>query len=204
VRKYRSHIEAYISRHPEFQTSLTPLAVTDDSPAIVTAMTEAGTKAGVGPMAAVAGAIAEFVGIELIEYSPEVLIENGGDIYLKSTEARVVGIYAGDSPLSGKIGLEIAPEETPMGICTSSGTVGHSFSLGKADAAVILSPSATLADAVATAVGNRVRRPEDIPQALDFALGIPGVIGTVIVKDDKIGSSGGVRLCRTSMNSGTL
>ena len=89
---------------------------------------------GVGPMAAVAGAIAEFVGEELLAYSPEVIIENGGDIYIKSLKKRVVGIYAGNSPLTGKIGLEIEGKETPIGICTSSGTVGHSLSFGRADA----------------------------------------------------------------------
>src|SRR3972149_6675538 len=157
VRKYRSQVEGYIDRHPEFSRSLTPLRAAGDSPAIVKAMLEAGSRAGVGPMAAVAGAIAEFVGTELLRYSPEVIVENGGDIYLKSTKTRVVGIFAGDSPLSGKIGLEIVPEDTPIGICTSSGTVGHSLSLGKADAVVVLSPSATLADAAATATGNLVR-----------------------------------------------
>ena len=157
VQKYRGHLESYIERHPGFRTSLTPLPLTDDAPLIVKAMLEAGEKAGVGPMASVAGAIAEFVGRELMPFSREVIIENGGDIFLTTSLTRIIGIYAGASPLGGKIGLEIAPDNTPIGVCTSSGTVGHSLSFGKADAAVLVSPSATLADAAATAVGNIIR-----------------------------------------------
>lgn len=197
VRKFRTQIEGYIERHPSFRTSLRPMPVTDDSPVIVKAMLEAGSSAGVGPMAAVAGAIAESVGMELLKYSRDVIVENGGDIFLKSTRTRVVAIYAGDSPLSGKIGLEMNADETPMGICTSSGTVGHSMSLGRADAVVVLSPSATLADAVATSVANVVKSAEDIATALSFGRDISGITGIVIIKGDKIGSSGSVRLCRT-------
>ena len=151
VLKYRDLLERYIERHPVFLTSLEPLPLSDDAPLMVKAMLAAASKAGVGPMASVAGAITEFVGNELANFSPEVIIENGGDIYLKSLEKRVIGIYAGKSPLTGQIGLEINGEDTPLGICTSSGTVGHSLSYGKADAVVVLSPSATLADAAATA-----------------------------------------------------
>ena len=197
VHKYRSQLEGYIARHPTFTTSFVPLPIQGDEPAIVKAMLEAGAKAGVGPMASVAGAIAEFVGAELLRFSPELIIENGGDIYMKTSRKRVVGVFAGNSPLTGKMGLEIEPEDTPLGVCTSSGTVGHSVSLGKADAAVIISPSATLADAAATAVGNEVKTESDIRRGLDFAQGIPGVTGAVIVKGDKIGSWGKVKLCAT-------
>ncbi len=162
VVKYRSILEKYIEQHPIFLTSLEPIPVDEDAPHIVKVMAEAGEKAGVGPMAAVAGAIADFVGTELSAFSPEVIIENGGDIYLKSSRKRVVGIYAGKSPLTGKVGLEINGEDTPIGISTSSGTVGHSLSFGKADAATVIAGSATLSDAVATAIGNLVKAPADI------------------------------------------
>jgi ApbE superfamily uncharacterized protein (UPF0280 family) len=128
VLKYRQQLESYIERHPEFLTSMEPLAIAD-APRIVTEMAEAAEKARVGPMAAVAGAIAEFVGKELLEASPEVIVENGGDIFLKSQKDRTIGIYAGKSPLTGKVGLDIKGKDTPLGICTSSGTVGHSLSL---------------------------------------------------------------------------
>ena len=195
--KYRGQLEGYIARHPEFTTSLVPFPIQGDEPVIVQAMLKAGLKAGVGPMASVAGAIAEFVGSELLPYSPEIIVENGGDIYLKILQKRVVGIYAGESPLSGRVGLEVEPRDTPLGICTSSGTVGHSVSLGKADAVVIISPSVTLADAAATAIGNKVRKESDIAPCLEFAKGIEGITGIIIIKDDKMGSWGRVKLCST-------
>jgi ApbE superfamily uncharacterized protein (UPF0280 family) len=160
---------------------------------------EAARKAGVGPMAAVAGAIAENIGRELLTFSPEIIVENGGDIYLKSLKKRIVGIFAGNSPLTGKIGLEINAKDTPLGICTSSGTVGHSLSYGKADAVVVLSRSATLADAAATAIGNRVSKAGDINDAIEFGKGIDDLKGLLIIKDDHIGVWGEVKLCQTSV-----
>jgi hypothetical protein len=198
VLKYRGLIERYIERHPAFLSSLEPLPVTGDAPLIVKAMLEVTSKVGVGPMAAVAGAIAEFVGTDLAAFSPEVIIENGGDIYIKSLSQRVVGIYAGKSPLTGKLGLEIKAEETPLGVCTSSGTVGHSLSFGRADAVVVLSPSATLADAAATAIGNTIKQVNDIPHGIEFAQSIAGLKGLIIIKDDKMGVWGEVKICPTS------
>jgi uncharacterized protein len=199
VQKYRQQLESYIERYPDFRTSIVPLPLTDDAPLIVQAMLKAGEKAGVGPMASVAGAIAEFTGRELISFSKEIIIENGGDIFLTSKLPRTIGIYAGSSPFGGKIGLEIDPNDTPIGVCTSSGTVGHSLSLGKVDAAVLVSPSATLADAAATAVGNTVKTTDDISQGLELARQIDGITGVLIIKDDKMGSWGNIKLCRTQM-----
>ncbi len=197
VLKYRNTLETYIERNPDFLTSLEPLNVGPDAPRIVKEMAEAASKVGVGPMAAVAGAIAEFVGKELLAFSPEIIVENGGDIFLKSQWKRTIGIYAGDSPLTGKIGLEIEAKDTPLGICTSSGTVGHSLSFGKADAVVTLSASAALADAAATAIGNLVSQPEDIQKGIDFAGGVEGLKGVVIIKDDKLGVWGRVKIVPT-------
>ena len=195
VLKHRDALERYIERHPTFLTSLEPLPVDDNAPHIVRAMSEAASKAGVGPMASVAGAIAEFVGTELLAFSPEVIVENGGDIYLKSRDKRIIGIYAGESPLSGKIGLEIAGADTPLGICTSSGTVGHSLSYGKADAVIVLSKSATLADATATAIANLIKQPGDIPSGIELAKSIEGVSGAIIIKGDNTGLWGKVKIC---------
>ena len=172
-----------------------PISIAKDSPKIVKAMAAATAKVGVGPMAAVAGAIAEFVGEELLAYSPEVIIENGGDIYIKSLKKRTIGIYAGNSPLTGKIGLEIEAKDTPVGVCTSSGTVGHSLSFGKADAATVIARSATLADAAATALGNIVKTPEDVTKAIAFARNIEGIKGVVIIIGDRMGIWGGVKIC---------
>jgi len=195
VIKHRDALERYIEKHPDFLTSLEPLPINDDAPHIVRAMSEAAGKAGVGPMASVAGAIAEFVGRELLAFSPEIIAENGGDIYLKSRGKRMIGIYAGESPLSGKLRLEIAGTDTPLGICTSSGTVGHSLSYGKADAVIVLSPSATLADAAATAIANLIEKPDDIPNGIEFAKGIEGIGGVIIIVGEQTGIWGKVKIC---------
>ena len=199
VLKYRRQLERYIEKSPVFQTSLEPINVPESAPAIVREMAEAGRQAGVGPMAAVAGAIAEGVGKELLDFSPEIIVENGGDIYLKILRKRVVGIYAGGSPLTGKVGLEISPQDTPLGVCTSSGTVGHSLSFGKADAVVVMAGSAALADAAATAIGNRVKTAGDINKALEFARGVGGLKGVVIIIGGDIGAWGELKLCETSV-----
>ncbi len=198
VLKYRRQIEKYIKENPAFLTALEPIPMPEHAPLIIQAMIQASSNAGVGPMASVAGAIAENVGRELLSFSPEIIVENGGDIYIKSLNKRIVGIFAGNSPLTGKIGLEINAQDTPLGICTSSGTVGHSLSYGKADAVVVLSPLATLADAAATAIGNRVSHAGDISDAIEFGKSISGLTGLIIIKDENIGVWGGVKLCQTS------
>ena len=147
-------------------------------------------------MAAVAGAVAEYVGRELLNFSSEVIVENGGDIFLKNLERRVVGIYTGKAPFTGKIALQIEPEDTPLGVCTSSGTVGHSLSFGRADAAIVLSPSTPLADAAATAIGNLVTEEDDIYRGIEFAKGIEGLKGVAIIKDDKMALWGEINLVR--------
>ena len=190
----RAALEEYIERHPVFLTSLEPLPADDQASGIVSTMILAAQKANVGPMAAVAGAVAEFVGRELLNYCQQVIVENGGDIFLSSTRKRLVRIFAGRSPFSNRICLEIEPEHSPLGVCTSSGTVGHSLSFGQADAVVIISPSAALADAAATAIGNMVKTADDIDQALAAAQMIEGVEGAVIIKDERAGFWGKVKL----------
>ena len=196
VLKYRSQLEKYIEKHPRFLTTLEPFTVGDDAPPIVKSMAEAASKVDVGPMAAVAGAIAELVGNELSALSPEVIGENGGDSYLKSLKDRMVGIYAGDSPFTGRIGVEINGQDTPMGICTSSGTVGPSLSFGKADAVTVLAKSATLADAAATAIGNLIVDASDIPKGIEFAKGVAGLTGVVIIKGKDMGLWGEVKIVK--------
>jgi ApbE superfamily uncharacterized protein (UPF0280 family) len=194
TRKYRSELEQYIVEHPHFAASLEPIPVEKQAPSLVREMADAAWKAGVGPMAAVAGALAEAVGRELLTLSNEVIVENGGDIFMKSAQERLIGIYAGESRLTGKVAFSIQPEETPLGICTSSGTVGHSLSFGKADAVVVLSPCTSLADAAATAIGNRVGSADDIQNALQFAQKIEGLQGVAIIKDDHMGLYGQIRI----------
>ena len=194
VRFYRDQLKGI--QNPAFFTSLIPIEDDLHYPPIARHMIQASAACGVGPMAAVAGAIAEYVGLDLLNLSSEVIVENGGDIFLRIRRARKIGIYAGLSPLSNRLSLEIDAEETPMGICTSSGTVGHSLSFGKADAVVTLAKDTPLADAAATAIANLVRTKEDIERAITAAQRIPGVTGVVIIIGEHLGVWGQVRLCR--------
>jgi uncharacterized protein len=197
VLKYRAILKKYLSTHPVFLTTLEPYRVEENAPLIVKDMAECGEQAGVGPMAAVAGAIAQYCALDLSKYTPELIIENGGDIYIHSHSERLLGIFAGQSSLSGKIGIVIPAKETPLGVSTSSGTVGHSLSFGKADAVVILAQTATLSDAVATAIGNIVFAPPDIATGIQKAQKIAGVKGVLIIKDDKMGIWGDLQIRRT-------
>jgi len=194
VLKHRGSLEAYIEHHPLFLTTLDAYQAEAEAPAIVKEMAKVSQLTGIGPMAAVAGAIAEAVGRDLLTFSPEVIVENGGDIFMKISKKRLVGIYAGQSAFTKKIALEIIPRQTPLGICTSSGTVGHSLSLGSADAVIALSSSAALADAAATALGNLINDADDVPKAIEKAQSIEGLRGVVIIVGDKMGVWGKVRI----------
>ncbi|MBN2515961.1 MAG: UPF0280 family protein [Deltaproteobacteria bacterium] len=195
VYAYRRQIEEYITYRPVFFESLTPIDVDPVAPPIIREMEDASRVAGVGPMAAVAGAIAQYVGMDLVGMSDTVIVENGGDIFIHSprNETRV-GIFAGDSPLSYKVSLKIQSEKTPLCVCTSSGTVGHSLSFGQADAVCVISKSGALADAAATSLGNMVKGEGDIRHALDRGSTIEGVLGIVIIVNDKLGAWGDVEL----------
>jgi hypothetical protein len=193
--KYRKQIEAYISRRPEFTSTLEPLQEDSHAPEIVRQMLRAGMLAGVGPMAGVAGAIAERVGKELLEFSTEVIVENGGDIFLKVTNTRRVAVEAGASPLSGKMGIEISPWESPCGVCTSSGTRGHSLSMGCADAATVVAKDTALADASATALGNKINNSEDLKKAVTEISEISGLTGCLAIMGDKLVIAGKIHIC---------
>jgi ApbE superfamily uncharacterized protein (UPF0280 family) len=197
VHRYRNQLENYIKAHPDFVTSLVPLKSDTLAPPIVKDMLQAGTDADVGPMAAVAGAIAEYVGRDLLNAGlDEVIVENGGDIFLKRNDDCVVAIFAGESPLSQKVGINVPAGSMPLGICTSSGTVGHSLSLGKADSVTVLSGSTPLADAAATRIGNEVATggQKSINRAMEFAGSIPGLFGVVIICGEQMGAWGAIEL----------
>lgn len=190
VLESRGFIENYIRQHPNFAETLFPWAIDGPAPKIVRQMAEAGQSAGVGPMAAVAGAVAEYVGKGLLVKSEDVIVENGGDIFIRTLQPVTIGIFAGQSPLSGKIGVRLDSAMTAKAICTSSGRVGPSLSMGAAEAATIVSHSCPLADAAATAVANRVRAKKDLQPSVDFARCIPGVEGVFIIKEDAIAAWG--------------
>jgi ApbE superfamily uncharacterized protein (UPF0280 family) len=188
----RAHIEGYIRRYPAFATTLLPWRDKTFAPPIVRQMIQAGQAAGVGPMAAVAGAVAENVGRHLLGQCRQVVVENGGDIFFKTDDILVTGLFAGNSPLSMKVGIKLPPSDNGMGICTSSGTVGHSLSAGSADAVCVISPSCALADAAATAIGNRIHSSRDITTAIDFGKSIAGIHGIAVVAGRELGAWGSV------------
>lgn len=193
---YRNQLEEYIRVRPVFRESLTPVEDDALAPVMARRMIVAAADLGVGPMATVAGALAEHVGNDISLFSDEYVIENGGDISLSTRQERVVLIYAGDSPFSGRIGIKVRPDERPYGICTSSATVGPSLSFGKADAVCVVARSALFADGLATKVGNMVKRKEDLSRAIDEGKNFPGVLAVLVVLGDHIGMWGDMELVR--------
>jgi uncharacterized protein len=190
----RQQLEAYIAEHPGFLASLTPWPADPYAPPVVREMIEAAAAVGVGPMAAVAGALAARVGNHLALWSPEVIVENGGDIFMAISQAATVSLFAGKSALSYRVGLKIDPALSPLGVCTSSATVGPSLSFGRADAACILAASTARADAAATALGNRVHGPDAIAPALEWVATLPHILGAVVIVGDQLGAWGQVEL----------
>jgi len=194
-----SLLERYIQKNPLFYSSYEPISVEVDAPQIVKTMADAAEKAGVGPMAAVAGAFSDLIGnLFLKRGAREVIVENGGDIFLKVAQARKIGIYAGPSGFSGKIGFMVLPKETPLGICTSSDSVGHSISLGKSDAVTAFAASSALADAAATAIGNEVKENGPVKKGITKAKKVEGLRGVLIIKGEELGAWGKIpQLIRT-------
>lgn len=194
VKAVRHDLEAYVLAHPWFMESLVPVPIEDDAPDIVRSMAEAAERTGVGPMAAVAGAVAEAVARILGSRSPEVIVENGGDVFIVTSKERRVRLDAGESALSGRVAIRVGPAPEGVAVCTSSATVGPSLSLGSAHAATTVARSGALADAAASVLGNLVHAPQDLPGALERVARIEGILGAVAVVGDTIGAAGGIEL----------
>lgn len=194
----RQRIESYIRTHDRFIDSLVPLPLDPSAPVEIREMLAAGQAARVGPMAAVAGTIAEAVGRGLMECGvDELIVENGGDIFIVRQQPSTVAIFAGSSPLSNKIGIRLEPTFMPCGICCSSGSIGHSLSLGQADAVVVTARSTSLADAAATGIGNKVdRTARGIQDGLKLAQEIRGIKGAAIIRDKHFGAWGDLEIVR--------
>jgi len=191
----RGQLETFIRQNPSFATTLTPWTSIQPVPEIIRKMIHASHCAGVGPMASVAGTIAEMVGKELLQFSDEIIVENGGDLFIHKKQCFHVGIFAGNSPFSNRIGIHVDDSiDESLSICTSSAVIGHSLSFGKADAVTIRSPSAALADAVATATANRVKSKDDISSAIDFAKSIGDVDGILVLIGDSMGAWGKIEI----------
>lgn len=193
---YRHILEDHIALYPEFRDSLAPVVAPGGVHPVITAMSNAGLAAGTGPMSAVAGAMAEFICRDLLqEFSAdEVIIENGGDIFMKLAAPATVSVYAGASPLSEKIAVQPCPGDTPVSLCCSSGTVGHSLSFGMADACMIACHEGALADAYATAFCNSVKSAEMVHEVTEQALKIPEILSVVIIAGEKVGLGGSLEI----------
>lgn len=192
IKDLRQKLDEYITTEPFFKKSLKPFQPGEKALPEAIEMAEAAEKAGIGPMSTVAGLFAREIGNEIIQnFSPkELVIENGGDIYAMLNKELVLSVFAGDSPLSERIGLKITPENSLLGICTSAGTVGPSLSYGKADAVVVIAENVLIADAFATAFGNKVKSPNDVEKVISQAEKYPEILSLLIICEDKIGVKG--------------
>ena len=190
----REQLQTYISIHPEFATALSPREQDPYAPPMIREMIDVTRGLGVGPMASVAGAIAQYAGRGLMRITDQVIVENGGDIFLKAGRPVTVSIFAGDSVFSERFGMLIPERQMPLGVCSSSARVGHSLSMGIADVVCILSSSAALADGAATALGNRIMAKKDIEKIADWANEIEGVLGGAAIVEDSMATWGDVEL----------
>ena len=194
VHNLRYKLESYILTHPEFLATLEPYPDDPYAPGIVRDMIASSKMAGVGPMASVAGAMAKYVASGLKRLSDQIIIENGGDIYMNVSREVTVSIFAGTSPLSDRVGIVIPQRMMPLGICSSSGRIGHSLSMGTSDVVSVISRSAVLADAAATALGNKIKTKKDLRKISEEADAIDGVLGGVAILDDEMAAWGEVEL----------
>jgi ApbE superfamily uncharacterized protein (UPF0280 family) len=188
----RNQVEAYIERHPEFLSTLLPWPEDPIAPPVVKEMIKAGRNAGIGPMSAVAGAIAEYVGRKLLRFSSEVIVENGGDVFLSLNRAVTVGVFFGKDC---QIGINVKEDMMPAGICSSSGKIGHSLSFGNADLVTVFSRSASIADSAATAIANRISKTGDIRELNKWGTQIKGIFGIVAVVNGNISFWGNLEIC---------
>jgi ApbE superfamily uncharacterized protein (UPF0280 family) len=189
--RQRHILEEYIDRHADFADSFEPVELRDDAPEVAQRMAQAARLVGVGPMAAVAGAMAQFAAQAALEAgASEVIVDNGGDIYLQITKPALIGLWAGAAELADRLGFSLQAHDTPISICSSSGQMGHSKSLGKCHLATVVARDAAMADAAATQAANLVTTVEDVDSALKRIACIEGVEGVMIIKNDRVGLAG--------------
>ena len=187
----RKKLEQYIRRHPAFRSSLSPVDLQENAPPIAKRMAAAAQLTGLGPMASVAGILAQ-LGVEAAMGvgDAEAIVENGGDMYIFSKNPVTIGIYAGKNEISGNLAFRLKPEELPLAICSSSSHMGHSMSFGQCDLATVVAKDAALADSVATLICNQICKDKDLEAVLNAAGEIPGISGILAVKEGKIGMWG--------------
>ena len=190
LRHARAQVEEAIAANPALASSLWPLPLPTGAPPVVRAMADAGEAWRVGPMAAVAGAIAQAVGQQLATRAEWVIVENGGDVFVKAPRPVRFLLYAGErSPFAARVGFEIEARDG-LGVCTSSAVVGPSLSLGQADAVVAIAPDAAFADAAATAIANRIGEPGDVARVVEEEKRQGALSGLLACCGDQLGVFG--------------
>jgi len=191
IARQREVLEGYLRSHEEFGASFAPVEPRRDAPEVVQRMARAAKAVGVGPMAAVAGTMAQLAAEAALRAgASEAIVDNGGDLYLRIAEPVTIGLHAGSADVGDRLAFSLSPDESPVAICSSSGTMGHSQSLGQCDLATVVASDAALADAAATLAANLVSKPEDVDLALERVAAIEGIQGVLIVKGDRIGLAG--------------
>ncbi|MFO7727031.1 MAG: UPF0280 family protein [Desulfonatronovibrio sp.] len=198
LNKIRRDIKGYIYLHPEFSHSLIPVEPDKNAPEIIRAMARASSLFGVGPMAAVAGAIAQDIAGHGSKFSPDILVENGGDIFMHSSKDRVVGLLPHpDEPVS--LGIKISRKETPCAVCSSSATIGHSLSLGQGDLVTVRARSGAVADAGATFLCNTLRSRKSLKRInqMQAELQQKGITGVLAQLDHELIVWGNMELTMT-------
>jgi len=191
---YRSQISSCIKQYPDFAVSLTALPHKDLPCEIVKFMAENSAKVDVGPMASVAGAIAEFIGWDLKKFCSNIIVENGGDIFAFVDFDLKIGLYAGrDNPVNN-MAFIVNRRDYAFGLCSSSSKLGHSLSFGNADLSVVLAKNTAFADALATKLANMVKSPNDISRVVDWAKSFSETEAVLLAAGDKIGIWGDIEI----------
>lgn len=191
IMQERRSLERYIARHPEFQTAFVPVILQENPPEAARRMAAASVLTGLGPMAAVAGCLAQ-LGAEaaMAAGCQEAIVENGGDMYVYAHSEVIIGLYAGASSLGNQLAFRLDPANLPLSLCSSSSKMGHSLSFGRCDLATVVAKDAALADSAVTLVCNRINKESDLVPVLDEVGKIAGIEGIFAVKNGKIGMWG--------------
>jgi ApbE superfamily uncharacterized protein (UPF0280 family) len=205
VVKERRALEAYIRRHPQFQTALTPIKLLEDAPEVAVRMANAATVTGLGPMASVAGTLAQ-LGVEAAKAAgcEEAIVENGGDMFIMSPTPVTIGIFAGLNSIGAQLAFHLLPEDLPLSICSSSSKMGHSMSFGDCELATVVATQAALADSAATLVCNRISAETDVELVLDEVGQLGGIRGILVVNNNKVGLWGTLPQLVRNQDSQTL
>jgi|GEM_PF-1476937 len=195
IRLMRMDIENYIERDRMFLVSLRPVVIQKDAPLIVREMARCAKLINCGPMSTLSGAIAGFLGEELVKDGfKDVVVKNATSIFIKSRKTLAINFYTGRSKIWSKLRLKIKPKDTPLGIAIQAGSQARDINFGCADNVFVLSAHTALAQGAAVNVSNRINTKSDMQRALDFARSIKGIAGVAIILKNNMLSWGKIEI----------